>query len=155
MRKIMLIGLAVLLIPSCTKCEVLSPINGEVTVVLLNVYVTFDYDVPQLITFNENFGGAEVIVTRKVDDSWVDYTEIFNRHIPGRTGITEEAYFKTGDKIELYIRIDNEDEDDPERWNYFQLGKRALAAEIFPDEQPEQFEFYQNDDGSVTLVFTY
>ncbi len=154
MRKIMLFGLAVVLISSCAKWEVLEPTDGELTIKLLNVEVTFDYDNSELIVFNKNFGGAHVVVDRRVDDCWSDYTEIFNRHISGNTEVIERTYFETDDKIRLYVTVDNRDEDDPERWSYFQLGKQAVAAEIFPNQIPKDFELRSGPDGSLILEFT-
>jgi len=153
MKRILFPVLVVLLV-GCTKWEVLSPINEEVTVTLLNVYITFDYDTPQLITLNENFGRARVIVSRRVDDCWADYTEIFNRRVPGKTEISEKAYFCSGDKIRIHVTVFNLEDDDPERWTYFQLGKQAVAALIFPD-QPDfrDFEISAGPDGSVILEF--
>ncbi len=154
MKKILFI-LLVMIVNSCTEWEVLAPTDGELTVVLLNVYVTFDYEKSQLIILNENSGGALVRVSRRVDDCWADYTEILNRHVSGGTEITKKAYFDTDDKIELYVKIDNRYENDPERYTHFQLGKQALAAQIFPDQPLKDFEIEVNrDEGLIIIEFT-
>lgn len=167
MRKILVL-LTVFCLAACTKWEELELINGELTVRLLNVEVTFLYkeqkiDTSYLYTeqeieaLNQNYGGAEVKVSRRVN--WSDYTEIFNRWIPGRSEVLEKVYFKRDDKIKLYVSVDNRDEEDPERWSYFQLksvaAEKSLAAEIFPGRVPKNFELRAGpDDGSLILEFT-
>jgi len=156
MKKILFIlFVLVVFLTSCEKFEVLSPINEEVTVVLLNVYVTFDYEIPQIINLNENFGRAHVVVSRRTK-SWCEYTEIINRHVPGRTQTTEEAYFKTDDKIRLYVKVGNLDEDDLERYTYFQLGKKALGAKIFPEDIGKDFEIIEinPEEGLIVIEFS-
>lgn len=122
MRKIMLIGLAVLLISSCAKWEVLGPTDGELTVELLNVEVTFDYDNSELILFNKNFRGARVIVSRRANDVWSEYLELIDRNVAGRSEIIEESYFDSGDKIRLWIRVIDDNDEEVTRETYFVLG---------------------------------
>lgn len=155
MKKILFTVLFIIFFTSCAKWEILSPINGELTVVLLNVYETFVYDALQIISLNENCGGAHVVINRRTK-SWCEYTEVINRHVPGRSEVTEKAYFKTDDKIRLYVKVDNRDEDDPERYSYFQLGKKALGARIFPDQPMKDFEIIdvKPDEGLMIIEFT-
>jgi len=152
MKRILFLVLAILLV-SCEKWETLSPINEKVTVALLNVYITFDYEMPQISVLNENSGAAHVVVSRRINNNWIDYTEILNRRVGGRKEITEKAYFQTDDRIRIYVKVDNRNDDDPERWTYFQLGKQA-AALIFPDQPLKDFEISAGPEGSVILEFT-
>ncbi len=122
MRKIMLIGLTVFLISSCAKWEVLGPTDGELTVELLNVEVTFDYDNSELILFNKNYRGARVIVSRRANDVWSEYLELIDRNVPGLSEVTEESYFDSGDKIKLWIRILDDNNEEVWRETYFVLG---------------------------------
>jgi len=122
MRKIMLIGLTVLLVSSCAKWEVLGPTNGELTVELLNVEVTFDYDNSELILFNKNYRGARVIVSRRADDVWSEYLELIDRNVSGREEAYEESYFDSGDKIRLWIRVIDDNDEEVTRETYFVLG---------------------------------
>lgn len=122
MRKIMLIGLAVLLIFSCAEWEVLGPTDGELTVELLNVEVTFDYDNSELILFNKNYRGARVIVSRRANDVWSEYLELIDRNVAGLSEVTEKSYFDSGDKIKLWIRILDDNNEEVWRETYFVLG---------------------------------
>lgn len=122
MKKIMLIGLTVLLFSSCAKWEVLGPTNGELTVELLNVEVTFDYDNSELILFNKNYRGARVIVSRRANDVWSEYLELIDRNVAGLSEVTEESYFDSGDKIKLWIRVIGDNDEEVWRETYFVLG---------------------------------
>ena len=154
MKKILFIAWVFLLI-GCAKWEILAPTNGELTVELLNVEVTFDYNNQQLDRFNKNWVGARVIVSRRANDVWSEYLELVDGYVPGRTEVSDKSYFERGDKIKIWVRLQGDNDKDIWRETYFQLGKRIPASVIFPNEQPEQFELYQNDDGSMTLEFTY
>ena len=119
MKRMIFILLFIIFIPSCTDWEVLAPVNGMLTVELLNVQVTFDWTYPQQIeVLNQNFGGAHVKISRRA--SLNEYTEIFNLWIPGDSKVSKQSYFHSGDKIELYILVNNQD-GNVERWSYFQL----------------------------------
>jgi len=115
-------GLVVLLILfSCSDWTVLGPTEGELTVEILNVEVTFDYDDSLLIIMNENFMAAHVIVSRRAEDVWSDYLELLDRHVPGRSEITEESYFDSGDKIKILITILDDHNQEVIRETYFEL----------------------------------
>lgn len=122
MKKHMLFGLTVLLIFfSCSEWTVLGPTDGELTVELLNVEVTFNYDDDQLILLNKNYRGARVIVSRRCDDVWSDYLELLDRHVAGRTEIIEKAYFDSGDKIKIWISVLDDHNNEVIREMYFEL----------------------------------
>ena len=115
-------GLVVLLILfSCSDWTVLGPTDGELTVELLNVEVTFNYDDGQLNLLNKNFMAAHVIVSRRAEDVWSDYLELLDRHVPGRSEITEESYFDSGDKIKILITILDDHNQEVIRETYFEL----------------------------------
>jgi len=54
------------------------------------------------------------------------------------------------------VKIDNRYENDPERYTHFQLGKQALAAQIFPDQPLNDFEIIEikPDEGLIIIEFT-
>ena len=115
-------GLVVLLIIfSCSDWTVLGPTDGELTVELLNVEVTFNYEDSLLIIMNKNFMGAHVIVSRRDEDVWSDYLELIDRHVPGCSEITKKSYFGSGDKIKTWISILDDHNQEVTRETYFEL----------------------------------
>jgi len=132
MKKIWFSVFVLLLVSSCSW-DVLSPTDGELILnTKVNVQVTFIFesesypDAQEIIVLNENWEHAQVRISRRVD-GWGNYNELFNRMVGGRSEISEKVYFGHGDKIELYIHVDNRENDDTEGWEYFQLGKTAIV----------------------------
>lgn len=145
MKKILVL-LMVFLLAGCTKWEELELINGERTIVLLNVEITFRYKVKtdtlttdigtidtlyyaeqEIEVLNKNHGGAEVRVSRRVKDCWSDYTEIFYSWIGGGQSVCEHVYFERKDKIEVRIKVDNWTDEDPVRYTYFKLKSASVT----------------------------
>ncbi len=126
MRKINFLFLLVLflLFSRCAKWEVLTPTDEEITLRLLGVELTLILDEGKCEIFNPNWGSAHVKISRRAD-SWGNYLELINCWVNGRSSRTEKIFVSHGDKLELYVSVQNWSSytDDPEKWSYFQLGK--------------------------------
>lgn len=121
--------LAVFCLVSCTKWEEIELIDGKRTLEVMNVEITFDFNEQQIGVLNKNHGGAEVRISRRVNDCRFDYTEIFYSWVGGRQSVCERAYFDHGDKIEMRIKIDNWTDEDPVRYSYFKLSKSSSISD--------------------------
>ncbi|MBL7141896.1 hypothetical protein ISS21_02275 [Patescibacteria group bacterium] len=153
MKKILFFLVFILFWMGCAKWEILSPTNGELTVSLLGVETTFDFNNQKIIAFNKNWEYARDRVSRR--ETWNEYLVIFDQRVRGRSEVEEAAYFDHGDKIKIWIQIKDDQDNDAWRETYFGLGKRAVSAsEFFLDWEPESWELGLEDDGRIFLEFT-
>ncbi|HPB01108.1 MAG TPA: hypothetical protein PLI55_09520 [Candidatus Marinimicrobia bacterium] len=108
------------LLHSCSQWDVLKPVNGQLTVKVLNVEITFDYYEEDITVFNQNWNGARVIISRR--ESWSEYLDIYDRYVLGQKTDNETAYFEAGDKIKVKIKTTNDEGKDVSRESFFELG---------------------------------
>lgn len=122
MKKILFILIVAIsgLLYSCSKWDVVKPVGGQLTVEVLNVEITFDYNEEEITVFNQNWNGARVIISRR--ESWSEYLDIYDRYILGRGTDTSTAYFESGDKIKVKIKTKNDQGDEIIRESFFELG---------------------------------
>lgn len=156
MKKILLSCVFIVLLTSCTKWDVLSPTDGELTVKVLNVEMTFDFENQEVIVLNTNWEAAWVEISRRTD-TWCDYLEIFDQYVGGRSEVQTTAYFDHGDKIKINIQINDDNDNRIIRNSYFQLGKACLRRQacipmIFDDWVPEDFKISQDIDNNLLIL---
>ena len=110
----------VMVLPTCTKWEVLEPIDDVLSIEKLNVHIQFLFDDQRIEVSNENWNSADVRIERKI--GWGEYTDVYHRWISGRSKESETAYFNHGDKLWLRVTL-SEPGADIVRNSYFELGK--------------------------------
>jgi len=128
-----------LLLFGCGKWDVLNPTDSVLSVSTnVGIEFTFYYEsekypgAQEIEVLNRNFGSVHVKISRRID-CWGNTTEIFNEYIAGRSTRSEKAYFSSGDRLEVYIKINNSHDDDIERWDYWQLGKATVDTIVVID----------------------
>lgn len=114
-------GFFLLFLFGCSDWTVLSPTEGEFTVEVLNVEVTFDYDDQEIILFNKNWNSARVHVSRQ--QSYSEYLEIVDRRVSGRDEVSKTAYFSGGDRVKITVEVSDENNNEVIRHMYFELGE--------------------------------
>ncbi|PIS29588.1 MAG: hypothetical protein COT43_03430 [Candidatus Marinimicrobia bacterium CG08_land_8_20_14_0_20_45_22] len=98
----------------------MEPVNGQLSIELLNVEITFDYNEEEISVFNKNWNSARVTISRR--ESWGEYLEIYDRRILGRVTSTSTAYFESGDRIKVKIQTQNDQGEEITKESYFELG---------------------------------
>ena len=117
----------VMVLPTCTKWEVLEPIGDVLSIEKLNVHIQFLFDDQRIEVSNENWNSADVRIERKI--GWGEYTDVYHRWISGRSKESETAYFNHGDKLWLRVTL-SEPGADIVRNSYFELGKIVVGCVI-------------------------
>ena len=108
------------LLHSCSQWDVLKPVNGQLTIKVLNVEITFDYYEEDITVFNQNWNGDRVIISSR--ESWSEYLDIYDRYVLGQKTDNETAYFEACDKIKVKIKTTNDEGKDVSRESFFELG---------------------------------
>ncbi|MFO8054259.1 MAG: hypothetical protein R6U19_03745 [Bacteroidales bacterium] len=119
--KLILFVAIICCLTGCSDWTVLSPTDGELTVEVLSVEITFDYDEGEIILFNKNWNIARIQISRR--ESNMEYIEVIDKRVFGRITVTETAYFSAGDKIKITVEVKDENDDDITRNMYLELGE--------------------------------